>query len=91
MTNPNDPAFGKEGKHWFMTNEQWAKYHGLDKDLQSVAEIHQGLTKREEFAKAAMQGLSAVYQPFIVDKQGFAEECLARADALIAELNKEKQ
>lgn len=57
-------------------------YPCIDKD-----KYHTGLTKREAFAMAAMQGLCAGssnhFQP-----EHFAEFSIKYADALIAELNK---
>lgn len=45
------------------------------------------MTKREEFAKAAMQGLLA--SPIETDLKTIAEMSAWQADALIRELNKE--
>jgi len=67
-----------------------------------VGEEHaSGLTKREAFAKAVLQGLSANEQLWVELKQGFKEDAGAhvqilaqmaveRADALIATLNNNK-
>jgi hypothetical protein len=79
MTNPNDPAFPSPSK-WNM--------HGEPK-MQDFP----GLTKREAFAKAAMQGLHA--NPRVFDEIQGHEDALAQvarwaveaADALIAALN----
>lgn len=85
MTNPDDPAMPYQ----------------VDQ-IQRLGNWP-GLTKREEFAKAAMQGhLSNPYVTQEVEKllststigrdgrQLLAEWSVADADALIAELNKEK-
>lgn len=83
MTNPNDPA-----SPIFRTSDY----------SQDITCTSPGLTKREEFAKAAMQGLCA--NPYL-SKQGvdmqvsgdeyrtrLATEAILQADALIAALNK---
>lgn len=52
-----------------------------------------GITKREEFAKAAMQGLlsgNATYNGSTGNRHMVAADALAYADALIAELSKEQ-
>ena len=49
-----------------------------------------GLTKREEFAKAAMQGLLADANNVEIEMGQLARDAIRAADALIAELNKEK-
>jgi hypothetical protein len=46
------------------------------------------LTKREEFAKAALQGLLANPTRDAKTFTAFAHDAVAMADALIAELNK---
>lgn len=47
-----------------------------------------GLTKREEFAKAAMQGLLAA-RTNVFDHKETCRFAIAHADALIAQLSKE--
>jgi hypothetical protein len=47
-----------------------------------------GLTKREEFAKAAMQGNAANPALIQLGSQAFAERCIEMADALIDGLNR---
>lgn len=81
MTNPNDPAFSR------------APAFSPDCGTMDGAE---GLSKREEFAKAAMQGLLAGKHGFTQpsgeirsDPAMFANAAVTAADALIAELNKE--
>lgn len=56
------------------------KHHGLPKQ-----EI--GLTKREYFAAVAMSALT----PGIYQREKFAKNCVQMADALIAELSKDKE
>lgn len=58
--------------------------------------IHYGLTKRERFAMAAMQGILANPNPNVVEKivsdagaSDVREACIKVADTLIAELDKE--
>ena len=43
-----------------------------------------GITKREWLAGMALIGISAMAERVIPDKEGMAEECYARADALLA-------
>jgi len=78
MTNPNDPAFLE---HTELRNGSFF-YHS------------KGLTKREYFAAMAMQGLLAMLSNSNPTTGGFYEttalESVRLADALIAELNKEK-
>lgn len=58
----------------------------LDQDYRDI-----GLTKREYFAGLAMQGiLSNVSVDAFGGMLQIAEQCIIVADALIAELNKEK-
>ena len=55
-------------------------------------EVYFGLTKREQFASMAMQGLLSNPAPQIVginSKTGFAEHAVKQADALLAELAKD--
>lgn len=49
------------------------------------------LTKRELFAAMAMQGAIAGSQGFLISKAEFAQIGVQQADALLAELAKEKQ
>ncbi len=80
MTNPNDPAM--------VTFQEC---------LDATYRVHEqktGLTKREYFAAMAMQGSiagrygSGEIELFRIELPKLANECLAIADALIAELNK---
>ena len=53
----------------------------------TVHEMHTGLTKREEFAKAAMQGFLASYgQHDVEDFREIAADSVNAADALLAAL-----
>ncbi len=85
MTNPNDPAFKTD-----LTRKDC-----LDDDEMCF----QGLTKREEFAKAAMQGILAndglaksihdkSLQSNSTMERGVSVFAINMADALIAALNK---
>lgn len=47
-----------------------------------------GLTKREAFAMAAMQGLCADNTPRYESNEGMAEDAVGIADAMLAELAK---
>ena len=89
-TNPNDPEFPdrleKVADTPQLATKEWFIAHGL--------------TKREEFAKAAMMGLianvdiiagmaKAGQADMVLVAKGIANMAVAHADALIAELNKE--
>jgi hypothetical protein len=59
--------------------------------LTSMSEYnHAGLTKREEFTKAAMQGLAANGQYSMNTAAGIANEAIQIADATLAELERTK-
>lgn len=77
MTNGNDSIFIAKGV-----------------TLDGIGYINkQGLTKRELFAAMAMQGMLADASDNYLSERGYiyAEIAVKRADALIAELNKEVQ
>ena len=74
MTNPDDPAYPV--KAW-------------DGSLQEAV-TPRGLSKREYFAAMAMNLLERFSVHAIVDFEEEAKHCVMMADALIAELNKEK-
>lgn len=85
MTNPDDPAFGTQGYPGKKDSYgNWEVEPGYGKP---------GLTKREYFASKAMQGILAgepggdVEMLSTVSIAGWS---IRLADALIAELNKEK-
>ncbi len=93
MTNPNDPAFPQEEPIAFTTKQIHEKYPEISSAIGVTTQIAKGLTKREEFAKAAMW---AAYQfahdadqgNGFIDPKDLAQSCVAYADALIAALNK---
>lgn len=61
-----------------------------DEDTGAIA-LATGLTKREEFAKAAMQGLlaaGATYNGRTDLRDKLAKDAVAHADALLAELER---
>ncbi len=60
---------------------------GNDPVYPSTAAWSSALTKRELFAAMAMQGLSTIVE---LDATNIARYAVETADALIAELNKEK-
>lgn len=62
----------------------------IDPDAPAFPFLSQkGLTKREEFAKAAMQGLlSGIRHGSLFDYQGVICDAVACADALLKELEK---
>ena len=64
----------------------------LLKDSSGLYTIHQtGLTKREMFAMAAMQGLlssGATYKGVTTERGLLAADAVAHADALLAELER---
>lgn len=78
-----------------MTNPNDPAFSGMYHEAHEPTHYH-GLTKREKFAKAAMQGLTAGISQFndqdqniIVNRpKDIAELSCLYADALIAELNK---
>ncbi len=83
MTNPNDPASPVHGS-----------FAGMD-----ITQSPPGLTKRELFAAMAMQGMwanahfaEALGAAQLASQMGkiFAQDAVAAADALIAELNRKE-
>lgn len=79
---PAMPIFNSNGAPIHYSNA------GLDNDG-----VMAGLTKREAFAKAAMQGILAAgnVDDFVVgDEVGFASFAVSCADALLAELERTK-
>ena len=62
-----------------------------DKENPQFNSVHYGLTKREYFASAAMQGILAGYQgkPYFMER--IVSDATGIADALISELNKNNQ
>lgn len=80
MTNGSDPAFSSERVH--LSHDP--KYDDKYITDNHPEWIYKGLTKREHFAALAMSG-----KPIGETVNGIvAKECVAMADALIAELNK---
>lgn len=79
MTHGNDPPYPSEDNN--ATIEQRQRGYG------------EGLTEREAFAMAAMQGLMACDSDELDDPstEGIAEIAVDMADDLIAELNKGAQ
>lgn len=73
-TNPNDAAFARP---WSKTSAGNRYFDG-----------QQGLTKREEFAKAAMQGFCADRSLLELDADILSKWAIQQADSLIAALNK---
>ena len=69
-----------------MTNSNDATFPS---DFDQTVTPEFGLTKREYFAAAAMQGICSSL-PFAVAADDLAAQSAALADALIAELNKAK-
>lgn len=78
-TNPNHPASPTE--------------NGLiyDHSANCINVENVGLTKREQFAAMAMQGILASYEPGRIDYRDVATDAVTCAKALIAALNKEEQ
>ena len=83
MTNPDDPVFGESKIVEFNSGPAFCRIEGL--------------SKREWYAGLAMQGFVAGIHAFPDQKtllqwkcDGMAIYCLRIADALIAEMNKEK-
>jgi len=60
-------------------------------EVEGMTGFYRGLTKREEFAKAAMQGLLASQWGGLQTVQTFSERSVELADALLTELAKEKK
>ena len=56
--------------------------------LAPEATVHLGLTKRETFAMAAMQGLITLKGADCMDTDITAKQCVRMADALLKELSK---
>lgn len=90
MSNPNDPAYPTQGD----------KLIDLNTGAEQVFGRFPGLTKREAFAMAAMQGMCA--NPSIIGPNarcgwdyvnctpsGLAQAAMVQADAQLAELAKE--
>lgn len=71
-----------------MTNPNDAAFSNAT-DYAGNPTVGYGLTKREEFAKAAMQGLIASDHEVNWNAKQIATFAVEQADALIAELNKE--
>lgn len=63
-----------------------------DRDRCDYYNVHSvgGMTKREAFAMAAMQGYCSFPHPFGTSVEQLAEWSCAQADALLAELVKER-
>lgn len=75
MSNPNDPAY-PNASTFVSESHAWTSFPGL--------------TKREAFAMAAMQGLLAKHEGYSEDsKLCMAQAAVACADALLKELAKE--
>lgn len=83
-TNPNDPVDSVNVVSGYIKSE------GKD-DVYRITEPSPGLTKREYFAAMAMQGILATVT---IGREDYAviiaQAALMNADALIAELNKER-
>lgn len=78
MTQANDPAYPHEEERYHQGNP--------------YKHCNPGMTKREAFAMAAMQGYLASYagHDVLINPPGIANDSVVMADALIASLNKEK-
>lgn len=77
MNNADQPAYPLLGYQ-----------RGADSNIHPEPVIYEGLTKREEFAKAAMLGLLASDYSTKIDTVKIAEWSVAQADDLLAALAK---
>jgi len=72
-----------------MSNSNECAYPVLETEI--GINFHPGLTKREAFAMAAMQGMSSdpeFYGQSVEFAKNIAVDCVKLADALLAELSK---
>lgn len=81
MINPNDPAYPDS-----ICVDQYGNVHAT-----SNYSHFQGMTKLEEFTKAAMQGLCAGIEPGITDAdiKNISSAAVLIAKATIEQLNKQ--
>jgi hypothetical protein len=66
-------------------------YPLIERRIDQGESINFGLTKREAFAMAAMQGLLGYDAGIAITIKQYAESSVAYADALIAALNKPQE
>ena len=85
MNNSDMPAMPVDDAIGF--TEEARHVIGVGRMIETKPIIATGLTKREHFAGLAMQGYASYLQPG--NESYIAQQCVAMADALLAELDKD--